>query len=202
MSTTPTLAVEPASGGGPIITLAEAKTQVRVDAADASHDAELTRLLPVVTDYLERRTQRQFITATWQGQLDKFPAGRGEIIVPRPPLIAVNSITYVDEAGAPQTLATTVYEADLRSEPGRIVLKPDQFWPAVQTGKHAAVTIDFDAGFGPGTTNVPEDIRHAALMLLAFWFDNHDAEIVGATSKQLDFAVEALVGSWFVPVIG
>lgn len=201
MSNELTLAVTPVSGGTACITLTEAKQQARVDLTDTAHDNELTRLTTVVTEYIQRRTGRQLVTANWLGYLDKFPVKNGDIIVPRPPLSVVNSITYTDEDGNLQTLATSVYEADTNSEPGRIVLKPDQSWEAVQVGKHHAVTVDFDAGFGAASA-VPEAIRHAALMVLSHWFDNHDAERVGAVSRELEFSVSSLLSTWEVPAVG
>lgn len=198
----PTVAVTPVSGGGSCITLDEAKLQCRIPTSNTDHDTELTRLAEVATSYVERRTRRQLVTANWLAFLDRFPQdGRREIVLPLPPLSAVNSVQYVDGDGATQTLAITVYEADADSEPGRIVLKPDESWPAVQSQKHHAVTIDFDAGYGPASA-VPEKIRHAALMVLAHWFNRREAELIGSISKELEFAVSALLGDVEVPLIG
>jgi hypothetical protein len=42
---------------------------------------------------------------------------------------------------------------------------------------------------------VPAAIRHAILMLVAYWYDNRSTVLVGSISKQLEFAVESLLSS-------
>jgi hypothetical protein len=48
------------------------------------------------------------------------------------PLQSVTTVKYYDASGVLQTLASTVYQVDTVSQPGRIVLAPTQIWPTVQ----------------------------------------------------------------------
>jgi uncharacterized phiE125 gp8 family phage protein len=189
----------PVSGGGSIVTLAELKSQSRYEGTD--EDTLILRIGTSATTWCENWTRRQFVTANWIGHLRAFPAGRRPIVVPRPPLAVINEVAYTDTNGDPQVLATTEWESDLATEPGLVVLKPSKDWPDTELEKHHGVTVDFDAGYG-AVAAVPEPIRHAALMLAAFWFDNREGVTVGAIGKELEFAVQSLLQPYVVPQIG
>jgi uncharacterized phiE125 gp8 family phage protein len=117
---------------------------------------------------------RALVRQTWDLKLDAFPSGRNTetgyrgsaaandaIRVPLPPLAGVTSISYVDTAGATQTLAEVKYTIDADSTPGRIVPAYGEVWPATRDMVDA-VTVRFVAGFAPGATQSPpaeEDYR-------------------------------------------
>lgn len=153
-------AVEPYS-------LAEAKAYLRIDD-DEQNAGILTSILAARQD-VEAETRRQLITAKWTGNLDAFPAA-GIIWLPLPPLIGITSISYVDTNGDPQDLATSVYDVDANSEPGRITLAFNQSWPSTRAEANA-VTIVFTAGFGGAAVNVPAVYKQAISMLLEHWYD-------------------------------
>lgn len=63
------------------------------------------------------------------------------------------------------------------------------------TAGGAAIDI---TGTGTGTHylgEVPENIRHAMLMMIAHWFENREAVIVGESASELPFAVQALLSA-------
>lgn len=120
----------------------------------------------------ERDTGRQLVTATYELTLDAFPSGDGdeaEIELPKPPLISVTSVKYIDTDGVEQTLATTVWEmsAPDPDEPGVVRLQYDQAWPETRDQRDA-VRIRFVAGYGAASA-LPELIG-AAIKLRASMF--------------------------------
>lgn len=66
-----------------------------------------------------------------------------------PPLVSVDSITYIDQAGNPQTLAAgTDFQVDPFSEPAIIQPLPNALlWPLTMRGVKNAVKILYTAGY-------------------------------------------------------
>lgn len=162
--------------GNPV-TLAEAKVHLRVSAA--ADDADITAMVTAATGQLDGRDGilgRALVTQQWQLLLDCFP-GASVIKMPLPPLQSVESITYVDAAGATQTLPTSVYAVDTASEPGVVSLKFAQVWPSTRTERNA-VTIAFTAGYGVASM-VPERLKSAIKLMVGDLYENREAAIVG-----------------------
>jgi uncharacterized phiE125 gp8 family phage protein len=159
------------------VTLAQAKKQCEIVETEDAHDVFLDTLaIPAARERAEDATGRQMLTATWALRLDQFPACRW-IEIPRPPLLTVVSVEYVDDAGATQTLPASVYTVDNPSGPrcarGRIVLNPGQSWPS--TGDYAnAVVVTFTAGYGTDGDSVPPRIRMAMLRDCAALFEQRE----------------------------
>lgn len=154
-----------------LLTLEEVKDQLRI--VGDYDDAILQRLMRSARQGLDGRDGilgRALITQTWGLSLERFPA---EIIVPLPPLISVGSITYLDPSGNEQNLDPSAYRVEGigDADAGRIV--PVTAWPATQANR-VAVAVTFTAGYGD-RADVPEPIRHAALMHVAFLYEQREA---------------------------
>ena len=99
------------------VTLEEVKIDRRI--TDDAEEQYLAQLNVAARQYVEDVAGRQFVNATYAYTLDSFPT---EILTPRPPLVSVTSIQYVDTDGTTQTLGASVYTVltdDLQA--GRIV---------------------------------------------------------------------------------
>lgn len=167
------------------LTASEAKLHCRVDTSD--EDALFTRFIAAARKLVEKNLRRQLITATWTLTLDDWPSDGIRIEVC--PLIAVSSITYLDTNGTQQTLASSIYRVDTRSEPGRITLEWGESMPALR-GVENQITVTFTAGYGSSSSDVPETIKTAMLMLIGHWYDNRNAVNVG-TMNDVPMAVKA-----------
>lgn len=181
------------------VTLALAKSHIRI--ADTSFDELITQYISSARQYCENAAHRAFFNQTWQLTLDHFPIAnwwRGtarntdrqnqwfysdmwkgyEIKVPRPRLVSVTSITYVDTANQQQTLDPSVYVVDGNSEPGRIVPVPGQFWPSIEQFRPGTIQIQFIAGsYGDGSdlSKVPPGVVSAVLFMTNYLFEHPDA---------------------------
>lgn len=163
------------------ITLAEAKVHLRVDIAD--EDAYITGLIQAAREAAEDRTERALITSTWRVALDAFPA---TIYVPVPRLQEVTLITYLDAAGATQTLAESAYRVDSVSEPARIT--PVDTWPETLAASNAVV-VSYTAGYGHAAADVPMAIKQWMLLQIGAMYANREREIVSTSSAvTLGFA--------------
>lgn len=156
-----------ASGEEPVTT-ERVRAWARMTSDDNEEDVLL--LLNSSREYVERLACRAVIRSTYEQTLSAFPAD-GEIRLYRPPLISVSEIAYVDEYGDSQTLATSAYDVDTHSEPGRIWLASGQTWPATLETP-AAVTVTFVAGYTSAST-VPSELKQLVLMVARERFINH-----------------------------
>ncbi len=180
------------------ITLAEARAHLRVD--DTSEDDYITALITVAREHAEALTDRQFITATYALRLDDFPRRSSDVILlPRPRLIAVSSIAYLDGSNVAQTLAADQYQVDASSEPGRIVPAYSLAWPSVYPVMNP-VTITFTAGYGAATA-VPKAIKQAILMTVAHFFENREPVVIGTITSDVPMTVKALLGPYRIGTV-
>lgn len=144
------------------LTLAEVKNFCQVEADVTADDTLLLAvLLPAARQACEHLTGRALITQQWRRTLDSF--GCGPIELEHAPLASVQSVEYMDSAGAWQTASSTLYTVDTASLPGRVALAFGQVWPQVQY-QIASVRINYTAGYGAAGSAVPEGLRHWMLM--------------------------------------
>lgn len=137
---------------------------------DHDDDALIDQLGQVVRRRFEELSGIQLVTATWKMYLDCFP--EKEILIPKSPLIAVSSITYVDNDGATQTWSSSLYQVDAVSKPGRICPAWGESWPSTRYQMNA-VCITFTAGFGAATA-VPYEFKHRLWQATKYRYDNRD----------------------------
>lgn len=190
------------------ITVGEAKAHLRVD--DNGSDDLITAYIKAARNLVEEKLHRALITQTWQLQLDRFPGPEvdlatrvlvdGRIELPRPRLLAVSSITYVDGDGATQTMSSSLYNDDDTNEPARLVLAYGESWPTTRDQINA-VTITYTAGYGSTAAYVPDAIKHALKLLVGHFWENREATIVGTIVAELPMAVDALLGPYRVETV-
>lgn len=159
-----------------------------VPSTNTTSDPYLRGLIIAARQWSENFTRRAFVTQTWDWTLDRFAC---RLEVPRAPLQSVTSITYVDTGGVSQTLATSVYTVDTKSEPGRIVEAFSQAWPSTY-GHINDVTIRFVAGYGAAAA-VPQQIKHALLLMIGELHERRESAIVGTVINEVPLSAKALL---------
>ena len=159
------------------VSVAEAKTQCRVDTSD--DDAYIGTLITAAREYIESTLDISMITQTWEARYDVFPLW--EIILPRPPM-ATGTVTviYRDEAGNNQTItsAASAFQVDSNIVPGRIYPLYDNVWPAVR-GDENSVTVRWNAGYGATGASAPGILKQACLLLVAHWYEMRQPVFAG-----------------------
>jgi len=176
MTMTPGLsfAVTAPAAAGSILTLAEAKTHLKI--LHGREDAEITAQIGVAEDYAESHTGMALRRTGYEGALAAFPLSR-EIRLPWPPLVAVVSVEYLDPDGARLTLDPAGYVVVARGLDARIVLAPGADWPA--TAMHPeAVVVAWTAGFDPadaGDARRLSKAKQAIKLLVGTWYTNREA---------------------------
>lgn len=142
-----------------------------IDGTD--HDTVLEELELVARKAAETFTGRQFITATLELTLDRFP---GRITLPRPPLQSVTSVKYDDDDGVEQTVDAADYTVQTAQHSGFIVPAYSETWPTPRAHV-GAVRVLYVAGYGDSGSDVPDPILHAIRLMVGGWFE--DRELVG-----------------------
>lgn len=170
------------------VTLTEAKAHLRVDGTD--DDTLITSLIVAARESCEHETRRAFVTQTWRLTLDAFPS---VIRLPRPALIGVSGITYVDPDGGTQTLATNQYTVITDRLPGEIRPAYDVDWPNIRAVENA-VSVTYTAGYGNAAA-VPSAIKAAILLTIGDLYANRETSIVG-TIRTENPAAAMLLGPY------
>ncbi|WP_396615451.1 hypothetical protein ACHZ97_14330 [Lysobacter soli] len=155
------------------VSLEEVRSYLRADDGDS--DEALGALLDAAIGRVDGRhgvLGRALCEQTWELLLDAFPAG--DVTVPLPPLKEVLSISYLDAAGAMQTVSSASYIVDAASEPGVIALKPGQTWPATLAQRNA-VAVQFKAGYGAAAA-VPANLKAAIKLIAGDLYANREAQ--------------------------
>jgi len=172
------------------VTTAEAKLHLRVDI-DAD-DALIAALIQAAREQVEAVTDRALITQTWAWHADAFPqTDTLELLLP--PLQSVTSITYTDADGDVHTFASSNYQVDTASAPGRIVLVSGASWPADTLRAANGVTVTFVAGYGDAGSAVPASLRAAMKLLVGHWYEHREQVVLGTGAREVPMGATMLM---------
>lgn len=174
------------------LTLPETKQHLRVDVPD--DDALITTWIMVARELCEGFIHGKLITQTWEVQLDAFPSGTTPIKIPVEPLQSVTSVTWADQTNTVTTMTPgTDYLVDVDSEPGRLVLPPNNAWPGATLWPVSPIKITLVAGFGSTELSVPAAYRGGMFMAIGHWYENREAIVAsGAIPKEVPMGTEYL----------
>lgn len=191
------------------VSLAEAKAYLRIETANTGSADDLLIADCIVAARLvcENINDRSYLLTAWRYTLDYLPfsasggligtavfglqqaarpAEDGSIILPMPPLIAVQSITYTDFAGTIRSLDLDQVIVSTGT-PGRIAPSYGTFFPFSRP-TIAAVQIVYTSGYGTTPTDVPRTVSIAMRLLIAHFYEHRttDAAIPAAVTNLLD----------------
>ena len=154
-----------------IVTLQEVKDQGRI--ITSAEDNLLTSFWKAAEATVEEQLARALLVQTWLLRLDRFPCW--DISLPRPGLVSVSSVQYVDNGGVLQTWSSSNYTADLADGerlPGRIYPNYSLTWPTTRAERNA-VRITYVAGYANAAA-VPEEIKTAIRMTAVAMYENRE----------------------------
>lgn len=171
------------------VSLAEAKTHLRIDSSFTADDDYITTLINVATSAAENYTNLAIMEQSWYLDIDAFPDYfnllKGTLRV-----LTINSITYSDENNASQTLASSNYFADGSIKPARIYFAPDATIPSTYD-KPNAVSVDFTLGF-TAASQVPAPIKQAVLLMVGTYYETRQT-VSDRTYKEIPQSAEFLL---------
>ena len=170
------------------LSVAEGKVQCRVDSGD--FDDEITALIEAAVSHLDGYSGvlgKCLMPQTWAQQFDcwqDFPLCLG-------PVISITSISYFNDNGDEQTVSDAAFRLERRTVGVFAALKPGASWPSANLSE-GPITVTWQAGFADADA-VPPSIKQAIKLLIAHWFENREAVIVGSINSKLQMAVENLI---------
>jgi uncharacterized phiE125 gp8 family phage protein len=132
------------------VTLDDVRAQIGItDAADTASDAIITRRITEAREYAENYTHIAICKQTTEIRLDYFPGNTGHnmIELPRPQVIDVISVKYIDNAGTEQTIDPADYVVDDYDDLATIRCAYNVTWPDTRDEK-AAVRVQYTSGYG------------------------------------------------------
>jgi len=153
-----------------LVVAADVRSFMRMSSTD--YDAALLKLAQAARQQAENFTRRAFITQTWQKMLDASEV-QDAIKLPRPPLLAVSSVTTYNDAGTPSTQDPSTYTYDNFSEPGWLTLLTGHAWNYCR--EYNGMLIEYTAGYGPAVSDVPAAITMAVTEAAAYAYVNGKA---------------------------
>ncbi len=170
------------SAGTPLVTLADAKSHLRV--TDNNESTLITALIAAACASVGEASGRVMAAETWEIADYGFD---GLIKLPKSPVTALTSVKYyVGETLTTATLADfRLYQDDDYTHVGPI---DSASWPTGQTRPDGTV-IRFTAGY----SELPTMLRHAVLLTVAHWFENR-AAATESNMVDLPFGVQHLIG--------
>jgi len=169
------------------VTLDEAKAHLRVDGD--GENAFISSLIVTSRLQIEAALGLALVTQSWRLTLDDWPADF-TIELPMRPVQTVDSIEVCTSGDTDLALAPSMYVLDGNAAPARIVFEAPLPAPCRAA---AGITIDFTAGFG-GPSSVPQNIKHALLLLVAHWFENREPQ-----EHEKSAAVPAAISALLAP---
>lgn len=168
----------------------EAKSWCNIDADITDQDSIIDMLIKSATARAELITQRAFVQRTLQLILPCWPEA---IELPHPPLVSVESITYIDDDGVQQTLDTDLYDVHTWKEPGFIVRAWDEIWPSYRAVPDA-IRVNYTAGYAPvgsptdeaaHQAGQPEQLKTWMHARIATLYDNRDQFVVAGNVVEI-----------------
>ncbi len=176
----------------------EQKLHAKIDLTD--DDDLVTDLNTTAREYISDVLTRSFVDETFELYLDEFPPSPCPIVIPRVPLSSITSITYVDTAGATQTLAADQYIVEDKGEPGSVHRAFNVTWPTTRVETNA-IKVTFVAGHGAAASDVPEKFK----TLIKHYFTHlyeHREPVKDKTWVELPLHLEALIEKYALRVFG
>ncbi len=174
------------------IDLTAARSQCRV-YGQTIDDTDLLFWITTAREYVETLTRRAIPQQQWELTTDAFPGRQvddnrpptwryGIFRMPRPPLLSIDSVSYVstDQQFQPFVYTTlsavTDYQVDLNTEPGRLAPACYAVWPAANPLAFQAVKIHYTAGWSSASL-VPARLKQAIRLVVGHLYVNREVSI-------------------------
>lgn len=199
-----TFALEP-------ITLAEAKTHLRVEIAE--DDALIATLVSAARLRAQTLLRQTLLTTTYDYFLDYFPGGSGGyfnrsirsqgpgpnwlpngaagIILPMGPLVSVVSLQYYDSSGTLTTFDPSAYLVS-SGVGSRIQPLVGRMWPVLRP-QYDGVVVRYVAGNATADKVTP-NVKVAIKFMIGHWYE-HREEVSDLQTYPVPSAVDALLSA-------
>ena len=174
-----------------VVELEEIKEHLRIPKGFTHDDDYLERLHDVAVNWVEDYTNRKLTHQRWRVYLDEWP-DIDSLYLPLAPLSSAptTAIVYKNSDGDSTTFSSTAWEFDKVSIPGRIALGYEEDWPTDTLWNISPISVEFLCG--QHSTEIPENIKHAMLVVIADLYENRENTLLGIVPHKLKTAERLL----------
>jgi uncharacterized phiE125 gp8 family phage protein len=152
-----------------LLTLAEAKAWLRLDASVSSADDDLILdLVKAARELMQDLTGRTILRTRWLYAGPYFPYWTLQL--PMPPFASLVSVGYDDADGVAGTLDADGYRLTAGTDPAALLPAYGTAWPLTQPGGLSAVRVTYDAGHADAAS-APAVYRQGARLCLSAWYE-------------------------------
>lgn len=198
------------------VTLDEAKAHLRIEVA--ADDSLITDMIKAARELVEKETNLALITQTWGLYMDSWgtqnqsyagyietehwsglsgysatPYKQKGIELPKSPIISIDSIKIYADDNSFTTFDSANYY--LSNEfPAQVYLK-NNVSPPAGTRVKDSIVIQYQAGYGNAGA-VPFSLKIAIKQIVAGWYENREAFVVGTISEELPLSVKRILSKF------
>ncbi len=148
------------------VTLEQAKAQLKLDVSDDIDNELILEYIAAATDEAEQYIERDIRKHLYMLELEKW---HNDLVLPKPDVLAVNKIIYIDKNGNEQQLDADLYElVPVDKYYSKLVYKDYENLPALKDNSIRAVTIFFETGMNP----VPKSVGQAIKLIFTHSYEN------------------------------
>lgn len=156
------------------LTLEEVKVNLRIVNPD--EDGDIERMIRAARQMAEERLNRALMPQVLEFAQNEFCT---TLKFPRPPLVDVTTVKYVDGDGAEQTLDSAAYITNEYVDPPELTPAYGTSWPSTQL-RAAAIVVRYTAGYADAAS-VPEPIRQWMLLAIGAFYEHRSMVNEGQT---------------------
>lgn len=215
------------SAANPVVTVAEIKNSLRIEASDTRDDTLLEELIETATKLLEKEFGLSMVNKTYRTSWDALPA---ELIIDSLlptgsrsglsirysggtginyqqaitvleketdnlnlgvyPATSITEFAYFDEENTKQVYDSSNYYLDTESNPSRASKLPREIWFSEPLVRASAIRVEFEAGFGANTSDVPVEMKMAVLRFAEYLYENRGCDL------KIPASVYAMLKHW------
>lgn len=174
----------------PVAALAEHLRLGSALAMAPDQDALLESYLRAALATIEARTGKALFSRSFLLQITRWRGGADHPL-PVAPVTSIDRVVLIDRAGVEVDVATGRYWLALDLHRPRLVGRGSMLPSVPDEGR---IAIALTAGFGPVWGDIPADLRQAALLLAAEYYEHrHDG---GTVRHGLPLPVAGLIEGW------
>jgi uncharacterized phiE125 gp8 family phage protein len=159
------------------ISLEQAKQHLRVVGPD--DDAYISALIVAARQMAEGRTNRTILRRVLEATFDSW---RGEMVLLRPPFVAIDSISYIDSAGEEQLLDPAAYFVGTGTGLAVVEFADHSTLPALQR-RRSPINVRYVAGYAEG--EVPQPLIQWMLLVIGTLYENRETVSAGVAMYEM-----------------
>ncbi|MBO9453260.1 phage gp6-like head-tail connector protein [Tropicibacter sp. R16_0] len=179
-----------------LVSLDEARDHLRIIGGD--HDADIQQAIAAASAFLDVDEDGfgglgfPMVAQHWSVKASGFTPKL--LRLPFPRISSVDEMRYLPMVGGVQVVPSEHYVVRRAGRLSQVALLPSFECPPL-ADRPDAVEVRFTAGWAD-VASVPTDIKQAAKLLMAHFFENRQAEIEGAITSELQLGVDRLTARY------